>query len=337
MPKMRAVQVTRPGQLEMVEREIPQPGAGTVRVKVEACGVCHSDSVVVEGQWPNLLYPRVPGHEIVGVVDAVGSGVTDVSPGRRVGVGWNGGYDGTCEACRRGDFFGCRLQATTGVSSDGGWAEYMIARAEALAMMPDGMTTNGAAPLMCAGVTTFNALRKSGARGGDLVAILGIGGLGHLAVQYAAKMGFDTVAIARGEDKEALAKNLGAARFIDNAAKDVASELLKLGGARVVVATAPSASAMSASLGGLALNGKLLVVGGSSEPLQASTIMLLTRHLSIEGWYSGVSIDVQDTLVFSRDAGIEPMIEVFPLARAAEAYQRMMSGKARFRAVLTMT
>ncbi len=337
MPKMRAVQVSRPGQLEMVERERPEPRAGTVRIKVEACGVCHSDALTIEGQAPGLDYPRIPGHEVIGVVDTLGAGVTEIAPGQRVGVGWNGGYDGSCEACRRGEFFACRLQAVTGLTSDGGYAEYMIARVEALAMVPEGMAAIGAAPLMCAGVTTFNSLRNSGARPGDLVAVLGIGGLGHLAVQYAAKMGYRTVAIARGTEREALARKLGASFFIDAAARDPAAELTKLGGARMIIATAPSASAMSQALAGLAPNGKMLVIGVSDEPLQASTALLVLGHRSIEGWYSGTSIDSQDTLAFSQQAGVEVMTEVFPLARAAEAYARMMSGKARFRDVLTMT
>jgi D-arabinose 1-dehydrogenase-like Zn-dependent alcohol dehydrogenase len=338
MPKMRAVQVLRPkAKLELVERDVPEPSAGTVRVKVEACGVCHSDSVTVEGAMPGIEYPRIPGHEIIGVVDAIGSGVTNVVCGQRVGVGWNGGYDGRCDACRRGDFFACRLQLATGVTSDGGYAEYIVARVEALAMVPDGIAPTDAAPLMCAGLTTFNALRKSGARPGDIVAILGIGGLGHLAVQYAAKMGYVTVAIARGRDREPLAKQLGASRFIDSAAQDAASELAKLGGAKAIVATAPSARAMSAVLGGLGANGKLLVIGVAGEPIEASTVMLLMGQRSIQGCYAGTSIDSQDTLAFSREAGVQSMNEVFPLERAAEAYARMMEGKVRFRAVLTMT
>jgi len=336
MSKMRAVQVTRPGLLEIVERAIPQPGPGTVRVKVEACGVCHSDAFVVEGRLPGLVYPRIPGHEVIGTVDAVGPGVAELTPGRRVGVGWNGGYDGRCDACRRGDFFACRLQAVTGLTSDGGYAEYMIARVEALAMVPDGVAPISGAPLMCAGVTTFNALRNSGARPGDLVAILGVGGLGHLAVQYAAKMGYSTVAIARGPEREAFAKKLGATRFIDSDALDPAVELTKLGGARVIVATAPSASAMTKAIGGLAPNGKLMVIGVTDEPVQAPTFLLVGGHRSIEGWYSGMSIDSQDTLVFSRDANVDVMTEVFPLEKAQEAYTRMMSGKARFRDVLSI-
>jgi D-arabinose 1-dehydrogenase-like Zn-dependent alcohol dehydrogenase len=337
MPKMRAVQVSRPkAPLELVEREIPQPGPGTVRIKVEACGVCHSDSVVVEGSFPGIEYPRIPGHEIVGTVDAVGPGVTDLTAGQRVGVGWNGGYDGRCDACRRGEFFACRLGLTTGISSDGGYAEYMVARAEAVALFPDGLAPKEAAPLLCAGVTTFNALRNSGARGGDLVAVLGIGGLGHLAVQYAARMGFQTVAIARGPDTEPLAKKLGAARYIDSNARDAAAELRKLGGASIILATAPSAKAMSSVLAGLRPNGKMVAIGVSAEPLEADLATLVLGQRSVAGWYSGVSIDSQDTLAFSQRAEVHSMNEYFPLERAPEAYQRMSSGKARFRAVLTM-
>ncbi len=338
MPKMRAVQVSRPkAPLELVEREIPQPGPGTVRIKVEACGVCHSDSLVVEGSFPGVEYPRIPGHEIVGTVDAVGSGVTDLTAGQRVGVGWNGGYDGRCDACRRGEFFACRLGLTTGISFDGGYAEYTIARAEAVALFPDGLTPQEAAPLLCAGVTTFNALRNSGARGGDVVAVLGIGGLGHLAVQYAARMGFQTVAIARGPDVEPLAKKLGAARYIDSNARDAAAELRKLGGASVIMATVPSAKAMSAVLAGLRPNGKLVAIGASAEPLEADLTTLILGRRSVAGWYSGVSIDSQDTLAFSQRSEVHSMNEYFPLERAPEAYQRMSSGKARFRAVLTMS
>jgi alcohol dehydrogenase/propanol-preferring alcohol dehydrogenase len=336
MAKMRAVQVSRPGQLELVEREIPQPGPGTVRIKVEACGVCHSDMFTIEGTLPGGGPPRVPGHEVIGIVDAVGAGVADLRPGGRVGVGWNGGYDGTCKACRRGDFFACKMQAVSGLSSDGGYAEYMIARAEAVAMVPGGLDPITAAPLMCAGVTTFNALRNSGARPGDLVAILGVGGLGHLAVQYAAKMGYRAVAINRGRDREELARRLGASRYIDSKETDAATELTKLGGAKLILATAPSATAMTAALGGLAPNGKLMVIGASDEPIQAPTGLLIFGHLTVEGWYSGMAIDSEDTLKFSADQKVEVLTEVFPLARAGDAYERMMSGKARFRDVLTM-
>jgi D-arabinose 1-dehydrogenase-like Zn-dependent alcohol dehydrogenase len=337
MAKMRVVQVARPkAPLEVVERDVPEAGPGTVRIKVDACGVCHSDVVVVEGLFPGIEYPRVPGHEVVGVVDAIGAGVAGFVKGQRVGVGWNGGYDGTCDACRRGDFFACRNTRVTGLSSDGGYAEYMIARTEAVARFPEGLAVVDSAPLLCAGVTTFNALRNSGARPGDLVAILGVGGLGHLAVQYASKMGFFTVAIDRGQEREQLARKLGAAEFIDSRAQDPASELTKLGGARVVLATAPSASAMSALIGGLAPRGKLLAVGVPVEPLSLPVAPMVTGALSVEGWYSGMSIDSQDTLVFGQRADVRSMNEYFPLERAADAYAHMVSGKVRFRAVLTM-
>ena len=337
MPKMRAVQVARPGAgLELVEREIPQPGPGTVRIKVEACGVCHSDSVTVEGLSPGIEYPRIPGHEVIGTIDALGAGVSDFSPGQRVGVGWHGGQDGRCDACRRGEFFACRLRLATGVNLDGGYAEYMVARAEALARFPDGLSPVESAPLVCAGVTTFNALRTSGARPGDVVAILGLGGLGHLGVQFAAKMGFRTVAITRGDDKTELAKKLGAHVFIDNGARDAAAELNKLGGAKAILATAPSAKAASALIEGLRPNGKLLIVGVSADPIEALPLALLLTQRSIEGHYSGSAIDSQDTLEFSKLTGVKSMNETYPLERAPEAYQRMMSGKAVFRDVLVV-
>jgi D-arabinose 1-dehydrogenase-like Zn-dependent alcohol dehydrogenase len=336
MPKMRAVQVSRPkAPLEIVERDVPEPGPGTVRIKVEACGVCHSDSMTVDGLLPGIEYPRIPGHEVIGVVDSLGSGVTNFARGQRVGVGWNGGYDGRCEACRRGQFFACRLHLTTGISSDGGYAEYMIAREEALALLPQGTAVAvDVAPLVCAGVTTFNALRNSGARPGDTVAVQGVGGLGHLGVQFAAKMGFYTVAIGRGPDKEEFAKKLGASLYIDGDAHDPAIELAKIGGAKVILSTVANAAAMSAVVGGLANQGKLLVVGAPMEPLQIPVAPLIMTASSIAGWYSGTSIDSQDALAFSLRAGVASMNEVFPLERAPEAYARMMSGKARFRAVL---
>jgi D-arabinose 1-dehydrogenase-like Zn-dependent alcohol dehydrogenase len=339
MPKMmRVVQVSRPkAPLEIVERPVPQPGPGTVRVKVQACGVCHSDSFVVEGTMPGVEYPRVPGHEIIGTVDALGQGVTDLVLGQRVGVGWSGGYDGRCEACRRGQFFACRLRLATGITLDGGYAEYMIARQEAVALVPTGVVSAAeVAPLMCAGVTTFNALRNSGARPGDVVAVLGVGGLGHLGIQYAAKMGFLTVAIERGRDKEELARKLGAAVHIDNSKQDVAAELGKLGGARVILATATNAKAMSAAANGLANEGKLLVIGVPPDPIEVPAMTLIAGERSLTGWYGGMAIDSQDALAFSLRTRVQSMNEVFPLGRAAEAYERMMSGKARFRAVLTM-
>jgi D-arabinose 1-dehydrogenase-like Zn-dependent alcohol dehydrogenase len=333
--KMRAVQVPRAGgSLELVEREIPEPQAGWVRIKVEACGVCHSDSFVKEGHWPGIQYPRVPGHEIIGVIDTIGAGVAGWKPGQRVGVGWHGGNCGYCDNCRRGDFFACQINLlTTGISFDGGYAEYVVAPAEALAAVPNDVSAIDGAPLMCAGVTTFNALRNSGARPGDLVAVLGIGGLGHLGVQFAANMGFQTVAIARGKDKEAFARKLGAFHYIDSQASDPAAELTKVGGAKVVIATVTNSDAMSAVLGGIAANGVLMVIGAGG-PLSVDPILLIGGRRSVKGWYSGVAIDSQDTLNFSAAAGVRSMNEVFPLDRAAEAYDRMMSGKARFRVVL---
>jgi D-arabinose 1-dehydrogenase-like Zn-dependent alcohol dehydrogenase len=335
MPKMRAVQVSRPkGPFELVERDIPEPAPGQVRIKVQACGVCHSDVFTKEGLFPGIQYPRVPGHEIVGVIDALGSGVQGWTVGQRVGVGWHGGYCGRCEPCRRGEFFACVLGLVTGVSFDGGYAEYMCAPFTALALFPDELKPADAAPLMCAGLTTFNALRNSGARAGELVAVLGLGGLGHLGVQYAAKMGFKTVAIARGADKEPLARKLGAWHYIDSKAQDPAAELQKLGGAKVVLATITNGDAMSAVMGGLGINGTFMVLGVPPS-LCASPAQLMPGRRSIKVWYSGTSIDSQDTLAFSLLSGVSSMNQVFPLERASEAYDLMMSGKARFRAVLT--
>jgi D-arabinose 1-dehydrogenase-like Zn-dependent alcohol dehydrogenase len=337
MATMRVAQVPQPnGPLELVEREIPQPSAGQVRIKVQACGVCHSDSVTKQGLFPNIQYPRVPGHEVIGSVDAIGSGVAGWSAGQRVGVGWHGGNCGYCDACRRGDAFACETETLmTGVTSDGGYAEYMIAPATALARVPDDLSSVEAAPLMCAGITTFNALRNSGARPGDLVAVLGLGGLGHLGVQYAARMGFRTAAIARGKDKEPLARQLGAAHYIDSQSADPAAELAKLGGAKVVLATVTHGPAMSATVGGLAPRGRLMVLG-AAESLETSPFLLIGGRRSVEGWYAGTSIDSEDMLAFSVQSGVRSMNEVYPLERAAEAYDRMMSGKARFRVVLTM-
>ncbi len=335
--KMRAVQVPRArGSFEIVEREIPEPQAGWVRIKVQACGICHSDSLVKDGTWPGIQYPRVPGHEIIGIVDAVGSGVAGWTTGQRVGVGWHGGHCGYCDNCRRGDFFACQVALlTTGISFDGGYADYVIAPAKALASVPEDLSSVDSAPLMCAGITTFNALRNSGARGGDVVAVLGIGGLGHLGVQFAAKMGFKTVAIARGKDKEPLAKKLGAIHYIDSREKNPAAELNKFGGAKVIIATVTNADAMTAALGGLAANGVLVVIGATG-PLLVDPILLISGQRSVKGWYSGTSIDSQDTLKFSALAGVQSMNEIFPLERVTEAYERMMSGKARFRVVLSM-
>ncbi len=337
MSKMRVVQVTRAnGPFEIVEREIPQPAAGHVRITVEACGICHSDAVTKEGIWPGIQYPRVPGHEIAGIIDAVGAGVAGWTAGQRVGIGWHGGHCGHCDSCRRGDFVTCQIAPQIpGITYDGGYAEYMIAPAGALALIPEGLSAVEAGPLMCAGITTFNSLRNSGARPGDLVAVLGVGGLGHLGIQFAAKMGFKTVAIARGRDKESLARKLGVSYYIDSQAHDAAAELMKLGGAKVILATVTSGNAMSAVLGGLGVNGKLIILGAASDPLEVPGMALLLGRRSILGWPSGNSIDSQDTLSFSMLTGVRAMSEVFPLERAAEAYEHMMGGKARFRAVLT--
>ena len=339
MPSMRAVQVSRPGgPLELVERPIPEPGPEHVRIKVSACGICHSDVLTKEGAWPGIEFPRVPGHEVIGVIDAVGQ---DVPPrweaGQRVGVGWHAWHCGYCDSCRRSDFFACQTGIqVTGIAFDGGYADYMIAPATALALVPGELPAIEAAPLMCAGLTTFNALRNSGARPGDLVAILGIGGLGHLGVQYAAKMGFRTAAIARGKDKEPLARQLGAAYYIDSQSTDPAAALAKLGGAKVVLATVTHGPAMTATLGGLAPRGRLLVLGAAETPIEASPLVLIMARRAIEGWYSGTSIDAEDTLNFSAHMGVKPMNETYPLERAAEAFDRMLSGAARFRVVLTM-
>jgi len=336
MPKMRVVQVPGAGgPFEMVKREIPDPGAGQVRIKVQACGICHSDSLVKEGHWPGIKYPRVPGHEVAGIIDAIGAEVAEWKHGQRVGVGWYGGHCGHCESCRRGDFLTCRNGLVAGISYDGGYAEYMIAPAQALALIPQELSAAEAGPLLCAGITTFNSLRHSGARAGDLVAILGVGGLGHLGVQFAARMGFNTVAIARGKDKEPLARKLGARHYLDSQAQNVAEELAKLGGAKVILATATSGKAMSAVIGGLGVDGKLIILGAAMDPLEVSALQLLGGRKSIAGWPSGTAIDSQDTMSFSVLAGVRSMNEVFPLERAAEAYERMMSGKARFRVVLT--
>lgn len=336
MSKMRVVQVAKAGgPLEIVEREIPEPSPGTVRIKVHACGICHSDSFTVDGLFPGITFPRVPGHEVVGVVDAVGAGVQRWSVGDRVGVGWNGGYCGRCDHCRRGDFFACPTSPVTGIHSDGGYGEYMIALESGVALLPQDLQPLDAAPLLCAGLTTFNALRNSGARPGDVVAVLGIGGLGHLGIQYASKMGFHTVAIARGKDKEALARKLGAAQYIDSQAQDAAQELIALGGARVILATVTSGEAMSALQGGLGIHGTLMVLG-AAEGLNVSALGLIMGKRSVQGWYSGTSIDSQDTLLFSARQNVRSMNEVYPLERAAEGYERMMSGKARFRVVLDM-
>ena len=337
MPKMRAVQVSSAkAPFEIVEREIPDPGPGSVRIKVQACGICHSDSLTKEGTFPLVQYPRVPGHEVVGVVDAVAPGVARWVPGQRVGVGWHGGNCGYCDSCRRGNFFACQtFTAITGITYDGGYAEYMVARAEALAMVPEDLSAAEAAPLMCAGVTTFNCLRNSGARPGDLVAVLGLGGLGHLGVQFAAKAGYRTVAIARGAEKGALAGKLGANYYIDSKAGDPAAALQKLGGAKVILATVTDGDAMAAVIGGLGPDGSLMVIGAAPS-LTLSPGQLIGGRLALRGWYSGTSIDSQDTLAFSVLNGVRSMNETLPLDRVNEGYERMMSGKARFRVVLTM-
>jgi D-arabinose 1-dehydrogenase-like Zn-dependent alcohol dehydrogenase len=335
---MKAIQVPKAGgELQLVEREIPAIRTDWVRIRVETCGVCHSDMLVKEGQWPGLQYPRVPGHEVAGMIDEVGSNVTTWKKGQRVGVGWYGGHDGVCAACRRGNFISCRNGGITGFRHDGGYAEYMLAPAQSLAAIPDGLAAEDAAPLMCAGITTFNALRHAGAQPGDLVAIQAIGGLGHLGVQFASKFGYRTVAISRGDDSKDLALKLGAHAYIDSEKANPAEELQKMGGAKAILATAPSGKAMSALIDGLGDNGKLMVIGASQEPIEVSPIQLIGGMRSIQGWASGVASDSEDTLGFSALTGVRPMIEKFPLEQAAKAYERMMSGKARFRVVLTMS
>jgi D-arabinose 1-dehydrogenase-like Zn-dependent alcohol dehydrogenase len=334
---MKAAQISKAGgDFEIVEREIPKPGAGQVLIKVQACGVCHSDMFTKEGQWPGIQYPRVPGHEVAGIVEELGAGVSEWKKGQRIGVGWHGGHDGTCLQCRRGDFGNCQNLKISGISYDGGYQQYMVAPAEALTAMPNGLGDAEAAPLLCAGITTFNALRHSGAGPGDLVAVLGIGGLGHLGIQFANKFGYKVVAIGRGSENAAVAKKLGASVYIDNKVTNPAEELQKLGGAQVILATAPSSKAMSEVINGLGPNGKLVVVGASSDPIEVTPIQLITGSKSIQGWASGTPADEEDTLRFAELTGVRPMIETYPLEKAAEAYDRMMSGKAQFRVVLTM-
>jgi D-arabinose 1-dehydrogenase-like Zn-dependent alcohol dehydrogenase len=335
--KMKAAQISKAGgDWELVERDVPEPAAGQVRVKVEACGICHSDVLVKEGLWPGLQYPRVPGHEVAGTIDAVGEHVAAWTKGQRVGVGWHGGHDFTCDQCRYGDFAMCVNRKVTGFDFDGGYAEYLIVSASALAAIPNEIPAEEAGPFMCAGVTVFNALRNSGARGGDVVAVHGIGGLGHLGIQYARQMGFETVAINRGNDKEPLARKLGAHHYIDATRSDVVAELQKLGGARVILATAPNAQAISQLVDGLGPSGKLLVPAAPAEPLTINVLSLILKRSSVEGCYSGTARDSQDTLEFSALTGLHPMIERYPLDRVAEAYEQMHSGRARFRVVLTM-
>jgi D-arabinose 1-dehydrogenase-like Zn-dependent alcohol dehydrogenase len=334
---MKSAQISRPGgDFEIVEREIRDPGANEIRIKVQACGVCHSDVFTKEGWWPGIQYPRVPGHEVAGLVDKLGPNVTGWNEGQRVGVGWHGGHDGTCLQCRRGDFGNCRNLKIAGISYDGGYQQYMVAPVEALTAMPEGLGDVEAAPLLCAGITTYNALRHSGALPGDLVAVLGIGGLGHLGIQFAAKFGFKVVAIGRGSESEALAKKLGASLYVDNKSTNPAEALQKLGGAQVILATAPSSKAMSDVIDGLAPNGKLMIVGASPDPIAVTPIQLISGSRSIQGWASGTPADAEDTLRFAELTGVRPMIETYPLEKAAEAYARMMSGDAQFRVVLTM-
>jgi len=334
---MKAAQVPKPGaDFEIVEREIPHPGAGEVRIKVQACGVCHSDVFTKEGQWPGIQYPRVPGHEVVGLIDELGAGVSEWKQGQRIGVGWHGGHDGTCRACRRGDFRNCQNLRVPGISYDGGYEQYMVAPVEALVAMPESLGAAEAAPLLCAGITTYNALRHSGAMPGDLVAVQGIGGLGHLGIQFANKFGYRVAAIGRGSENAALAKKLGASVYIDSKSTNAAEALQKLGGAQVILATAPSSKAMSELFDGLGPNGKLLVIGVASDPIEVTPVQLVTGSRTIQGWASGTTADEEDTLSFAELTGVRPMIETYPLEKAAEAYARMMSGNAQFRVVLTM-
>jgi D-arabinose 1-dehydrogenase-like Zn-dependent alcohol dehydrogenase len=334
---MRAVQVPAAGaEFQIVEREIPEPGAGHVRIKVQACGICHSDVLTKEGHWPGIQYPRVPGHEVAGMIDALGAGVAGWSRGERVGVGWHGGHDNTCPECRRGDFRNCRNLMVAGISYDGGYQEYMIAPVEALAAIPESLNAAEAAPLLCAGITTYNALRHSGAYPGDLVAVLGMGGLGHLGVQFASKSGYRVAAIGRGPGDASLAKKLGASFYIDSRAERASEALRRQGGARVILATAPSSKAMSEVIDGLAPNGRLIVLGAAAEPIEVTPLQLITGSRTVQGWASGTPADSEDTLRFAELSGVRPMIETYPLEKAAEAYARMMSGKAEFRVVLTM-
>jgi len=334
---MKAAQIPKPGaDFEIIERDVPQPTAGQVRIKVQACGVCHSDVFTKEGWWPGIQYPRVPGHEVAGVVDEIGAGVTEWKKGQRVGVGWHGGQDNTCRACRRGDFRNCRNLKIPGISYDGGYQEYMLAPVEALVPIPESLSDVEAAPLLCAGITTYNALRHSGAYPGDLVAVQGIGGLGHLGIQFANKFGYKVAAIGQGSENAALAKKLGANVYIDSKATNAAEELQKLGGAQVILATAPSSKAMSALVDGLGPNGKLVVIGATTDPIEVTPVQLITGSRTIQGWAAGTAADSEDTLNFAELSGVRAMIETYPLEKAAEAYARMMSGKAQFRVVLTM-
>jgi len=334
---MKVAQIAKPGgDFEIVQREVPDAGAGHVRIKVQACGVCHSDVLTKEGTWPGIQYPRVPGHEVAGIIDELGAGVSQWSKGQRVGVGWHGGHDGTCVSCRRGDFGNCQDLKIAGISYDGGYQQYMVAPVEALVAMPASLEDAEAAPLLCAGITTFNALRHSGAFPGDLVAVQGIGGLGHLGIQFANKFGYKVAAIGRGSENAQLAKKLGATVYIDSKATNAAEALQKMGGAKVILATAPSSKAMSELIDGLGPNGKLMVVGAAFDPIEVTPVQLISRSRTIQGWASGTPIDSEDTLLFAELTGVRPMIETYPLEKAAEAYARMLSGNAQFRVVLTM-
>jgi len=334
---MKVAQVPKPGgDFEIVEREIPKPDAGQVRIKVQACGVCHSDVFTKEGQWPGIQYPRVPGHEVAGVIHELGAGVSAWKMGQRVGVGWHGGQDNTCPSCRRGDFRNCRNLKIPGISYDGGYQQYMVAPVEALVSIPDSLSNVEAAPLLCAGITTYNALRHSGAMPGDLVAVQGIGGLGHLGIQFASKFGYKVAAIGRGSENAALAKKLGASVYVDSKATKPAEALQKLGGARVILATAPNSKAMSELIDGLGPNGMLMVIGAAFDPIEVTPVQLITGSRTIQGWAAGTPADSEDTLRFAELTGVRPMIETYPLEKAAEAYALMLSGKAQFRVVLTM-
>ncbi len=334
MAKMKAIQVSKPGTLEIVEKEIPTPSHYQVRIKISACGICHSDVLVTQAQWPGIQLPRIPGHEIAGTIDEIGPDVTNWKKGQRVGVGWAGHYCRQCNACRHGEFVNCEKHQITGINFDGGYAEYMIAPVEALAAIPDELSFADAAPLLCAGITTFNALRHSNAHPGDLVAIQGIGGLGHLAVQFANKMGFKTVAISKGKDKESLALKLGAHIYLNTENNNVAKELQKLGGAKVILATAPSGKAITPLIDGLGLNGEIVVVGASNDPIQLNALQLITHKSGIRGWSSGSAIDSEETMKFCVLTGIRAMIEKFPLEKATVALDHTLSNKVRFRSVL---
>ena len=334
---MKAAQIPKPGaDFQVVEREVPKPGAREVRIKVQACGICHSDTLTKEGQWPGIQYPRVPGHEVAGIIDEVGPDVAEWKRGQRAGVGWHGGRDNTCPACRRGDFRNCTNLKIPGISYDGGYAQYMVAPVEALVPIPESLSDADAAPLLCAGITTYNALRHSGALPGDVVAVQGIGGLGHLGIQFANKFGYKVAAIGRGPENAALAKKLGASAYIDSRSARPAEALQKLGGAQVILATAPSSKAMSEVIDGLAPNGKLIVIGVTSEPLEVTPLQLISGSRALQGWAAGTAADCEDTLRFAELSGVRPMIETYPLEKAGEAYARMLSGKAQFRVVLTM-